>query len=351
MTSVLQLPPGNLPIPATTFVGRELALAQVDDLLGRTRLLTLAGPGGVRKSRLAIEVGSRFQAQASEGPGDALVPKGPLDDASPGPQLVVRRPSFLDGVWLVELAGLSDPALLLQTVAAALRLPEEPGIDPGVLLIDSLYARQLLFILDNCEHLLEARPELRILATSREPLGVPGETIYRVLVLTLPEKEGDGSVEAVMRSEAGRLFVQRARDMRDDFHLTQRNAAAVATISRNLDGISLALELAAARVKLLSAEQITVRLNDRFQLLTTGSRFRPAHQRTLRLTVDWSYDLLRQAERLLFNRLAVFVGGFTLEAVEQVAAGSLAAPETQPQTTLSETGQPVILDLVASLID
>jgi non-specific serine/threonine protein kinase len=238
---------------------------------------------------------------------------------------------YADGVWLVELAATADPALVPQAVASALNVREDPRRPLHETLSDALAPRELLLLLDNCEHLVTACavladnllrgcPCLQILATSREPLGVPGETVWRVPSLTVPDPRVALGTDEVACYEAVSLFVERARSALPSFALGDLNAATVAELCRRLDGIPLAIELAAARVRALSVEQIAARLNQRFQLLTGGSRVALPRQQTLRATVDWSYSLLSEPERVLLHRLSVFAGGWTLEAVEAVCA-------------------------------
>jgi predicted ATPase/class 3 adenylate cyclase len=291
----------NLPHSLTSFIGRERELSQIKEKLATARLLTLIGPGGTGKTRLSLQMG-----------GEAL-------------------PDFKDGVWLVELAPVSDPNLIPQTIAAVLGLRESPGRLLMDLVIDYLRAKQLLLILDNCEHLIDACarladqflrncPDLKIMASSREALGIDGEAVYRVPSLSLP-KQDEATREAVMGCESAQLFMDRASAANPNFQFTDENASSVAQICLRLDGIPLALELAAARVRVLSAEQIANRLDDRFRLLTGGSRTALPRQQTLQALIDWSYDLLTDSEKALFRRLAVFVGGWTLEAAEAVCAG------------------------------
>jgi predicted ATPase/DNA-binding NtrC family response regulator len=307
-----------LPLPVTSLVGRERELHELGRLLAMHRVVTLTGPGGVGKTRLALAAGPHFRS---------LCP---------------------DGVWFVELAGLGDGALVAQTVASALGLPEEASRSPLEILITALAGRQALLILDNCEHLIEACaqlvetlvracPNLRVVATSRERLDVAGESTFRVPPLALPG-EGERAIEQLARFEAVRLFLDRARLVDPGFTLTDQNASAVGELCRRLDGLPLALELAAARVRLLSVAQIVARLNDRFRLLTGGGRTAVPRQQTLRAALDWSHDLLSPPERTLLRRLSVFTGGFTLEAVEAVCGGS------------GVEGPPV-LDLLAPLVD
>ncbi len=297
----------NLPAQLTSFIGREREIAELERLLSTTRLLTLIGTPGVGKTRLAL-------------------------------QLVARaRRAYPDGVWLAELAALADPrsalvpSLVAQAVASALGIPEQPGRPLVEALSDRLWRRTLL-VLDNCEHLIGACavladsllrncPKLRVLVTSREPLGITGEVTWWVPSLSLPDQQSLAPTEILAQSEAVRLFVDRARAAVPTFALTDQNAPAVAQICRRLDGIPLAIELASARVRVLSPEQIATRLDDRFRLLTGGSRTALPRQRTLRALVDWSHDLLSEPEQMLLRRLAVFAGGWTLEAAERVASG------------------------------
>ncbi len=294
----LSVLPNNLPMQRNRFVGREAELRQTKDLLAKTCLLTLIGPGGTGKTRLTLQLAA-----------DLL-------------------PEYAGGTWLVELAPLTDPALVLPTVAEALGLRQIPGVDIYDQVAGFLCAKSLLLILDNCEHLVESCAQLadqllrhcanlKIIASSREALGIPGEIIYRVPPLGLPQPHTT-SLEALRHSEAVQLFVDRATAVKSSFILSEHNAGAVAQICRRLDGIPLALELAAARVAMLTPEQIATRLDDRFQLLTGGSRTALPRQQTLRSLIDWSYDLLSEPERLLFCQLSVFVGGWSLEAAEAV---------------------------------
>jgi predicted ATPase/class 3 adenylate cyclase len=305
--NTLDLRPNNLPVQLTSFIGREPQMAEVKGRLSAARLLTLSGAGGTGKTRLALQVA------ADE-----------LD-------------TFSDGVWLVELAPLSDPGLVPQSVATALGVREEVGRPRLATLTDALRARHLLLLLDNCEHvveacarladgLLRACPELKILATSREALRIAGETTYQVPSLAFPERVDDRAVRSathdatrITQYEAVRLFIDRAVVVATNFAVTDINAPAVAQICRRLDGIPLAIELAAARVRSISAEQIAARLDDQFHLLTGGSRTLQRHQ-TLRALIDWSHDLLTEPERALLRRLSVFAGGWTLEAAEAVCS-------------------------------
>jgi predicted ATPase/DNA-binding CsgD family transcriptional regulator len=296
---------GVLPVELTSFVGREHEVAEVEGLLADHRLLTLTGPGGSGKTRLALAVA--FEVVGS----------------------------FENGAWFVELAPLTDPNLVPQAVAHALGVREAPGRSLDETLFEHLQDKELLLILDNCEHLVEACamlanallrscPRARILATSRESLGVGGEGAWLVPPLDMPDLLGLGrglSAEELCSYEAVRLFVERAKDAVPDFGLTERNAPVVAKLCRRLDGIPLAIELAAARVRVLSVEQISSRLEESFALLAGGNRTADPRQRTLRAAIDWSHELLSEGERVLFRRLSVFAGGFGLEAAEKVCAG------------------------------
>ncbi|HJS17744.1 MAG TPA: adenylate/guanylate cyclase domain-containing protein [Anaerolineales bacterium] len=277
--------PNNLPAQLTVFIGRERERAEVHEKLASARLLTLIGPGGTGKTRLSLQVGSE------------------------------QAVHFKDGVWLVELAPISDPAYIVSAIASLFEIREVQNIPLIQLLIDFLLSKELLLILDNCEHLIEACaevadqllhacPNLKIIASSREALGIDGETVYRV-----PSLNDD---------EATHLFVERATKADSRFHVTEHNASFIAQICSRLDGIPLAIELAAARVKLFTPEQIAQRLDDRFRLLTGGSRTALPRQQTLRALIDWSYQSLNETEQRAFRRLAVFSGGWLFEAAESV---------------------------------
>jgi len=292
----------NLPPQFTSFIGREREIADIKQLLSAARLVTITGTGGCGKTRLALKVAVELLS------------------------------SCVDGVWVVDLAALSDPTFVPQTLASTLGVPEQPNRPPLKSLIDALRRKSLLLVLDNCEHLLGACRDLadallrncadvRILATSREPLGIAGESTYRVPSLSLPQPDHPCTMDDLARYEALRLFSERATLSHPDFRVTTRNLPAVAQICFRLDGIPLAIELAAARVKALTAEQIAARLGDRFGLLTGGSREALPRHRTLRATMDWSYALLSTKEQALLRRLSVFAGACTLEAVEAVCAG------------------------------
>jgi len=278
----------HLPMALTSFVGREAELTQIHEILSGNRLVTLTGAGGAGKTRLAIQIAGQLSGE------------------------------FGDGVWYVDLAPLTDPELVPVTVARALGLPDQPGRSTVDTLTRFLADRQMLVVLDNCEHLLDASAALvnallgaaaglTLLATSREPIGVPGEVSWRVPSLSLAD-------------EAIELFTDRARRARPDFSLSDDNAATVGEICARLDGLPLAIELAAARVRALSPSEILDSLHDRFRLLTGGARTAVRRQQTLRASVDWSHALLTQPERVLFRRLAVFLGGFDFDAAQTVAS-------------------------------
>jgi non-specific serine/threonine protein kinase len=309
----------NLPRQLTSFIGREGEMSRVKAALGISPLVTLTGAGGVGKTRLAIQVAF-----------DLL-------------------PELPDGAWLVDLAPLSDPERVPHAVAAALGIREQPGRAVADVLLEFLRSKALVLLLDNCEHLLGAAavladrllrecPRLRILATSREGFGVSGETLQVIAPLAVPPSEASLSLDQVLRFEAVRLFASRAIDLSPGFTVTERNAGAVAEVCRRLDGIPLALELAAGRIRAMTVEEIAGRLDDRFRLLTGGSRTALPRHQTLRGVLDWSHQLLSDAERVLLRRLSVFAGGFTLDAIEHVCVGDGL-----------EAGE--MLDLLVQLVD
>ncbi|MEO8346704.1 MAG: tetratricopeptide repeat protein [Betaproteobacteria bacterium] len=315
----LEAVPNNLPQQVTTFIGREREQLEIKAVLAKSRLLTLTGIGGIGKTRLSLQVAADV-----------------VND-------------YPDGVWLVELAPIADGKLLQQAVASVLGVKDEPDRTLSEALVGYVRDRKLLLVLDNCEHvlpacaevakqLLQAGAKTRILCSSREQLNIAGESIYPVPSLSVPLPEAHVSVDSMLQFEAARFFAERATAIQPSFKLSELNAANVVEICRRLDGIPLALELAAARVRTLSVEQIASRVTDRFRLLTTGDRTAEPRQQTLRAMIDWSYDLLTDAEKLLLRRLAVFAGGWTLEAAEAVTAGG-------------DCDETSVLDLLGELVD
>jgi predicted ATPase/class 3 adenylate cyclase/DNA-binding CsgD family transcriptional regulator len=315
----LDASPNNLPLQPTSFVGRETEIAAVTQALATTRLLTLTGAGGAGKTRLALQIAADLVA------------------------------TYPDGVWFVDLGPLADPALVAVTVAAVVGVRDTRERPAQEALVGVLRARRVLLVLDNCEHLvaacarlvetlLRSCASLRVLTTSRERLGIPGEAVWHVPSLTVPDPRQLPSVEQLLGFESVRLFVERAQLVVPAFTVTTQNAHAVLQVCSRLDGIPLALELAAARARVLTVEQIATRLDDRFRLLTGGSRTALRRQQTLRTLVDWSHDLLSERERVLFRRLAVFAGGWALEAAEGVCFGD-------------GIDQGDVLDLLTGLVD
>jgi predicted ATPase/class 3 adenylate cyclase len=326
--------PNNLPYQLTSFIGRESEMKEIKDLLRSARLLALLGAGGCGKTRLALQVAADLLEE------------------------------YPDGIWIVELAPLSDPGLIAQRVASIIGVREESNnsmadereqlglVESRTIwkkLTDFLHSKRLLLLIDNCEHmiedsarftesLLQSCPYLCILATSREALGIRGESTYRVPPLSLPDPHQPLSVEQLAQYESVKLLVDRATAAWPDFKLTGSNADAVAHICRRLDGIPLAIELAASRVRALSVEEIAARLDDRFRLLTGGSRTALPRQQTLKALLDWSYSLLSEKEQVFLRRLSVFAGGWTLEAVEAICSDEIIA-----------RGE--VLDLLTHLVD
>ena len=308
----------NLPVPLTRFVGRTREVREISELLQRERLVTLTGPGGTGKTRLAIETARRL-----------------LGD-------------YVDGVWFVALDVVREPALVVPTIAATLSVADEPGRSISVVLAERLGEKQMLLVLDNFEQVVEAAPEIaklleaapnaRALASSREPLAIQGEAVYPVDPLAVPAEPGSPTADQLQGLEAVDLFVDRARSVRPAFRLTDANAPAVAAICRRLDGLPLALELAAARANLLSPDQILARLDKRLTLLASSRRDLPDRQRTLRGAIDWSHDLLSEAERVVFRRFSVFSGGADFDALASVL---------DPDRELGSD----LLDLASALVD
>jgi predicted ATPase/DNA-binding CsgD family transcriptional regulator len=310
---------GNLPAETSSFIGRHRELAEVRARLAQARMVCLAGPGGVGKTRLAMRAATDL------------------------------RRGFRDGGWLVELADIVDPGLVSNAVMAGLDLRDQAGTDPSTQVLSFLRDKELLLVVDNCEHLLAAAagviaeimktaPGVRVLATSREPLSVPGEHVVPVPPLELPSPDADQTLAQLSRSEAVMLFSERAAAASGTFELTTANQAAVVDLCRRLDGLPLAIELAAVRTRFLTVEQILDRLADRFSLLTGGSRGALPRHRTLRTTIEWSHDLLSDAERAVLRRCFVFTGRFTLDDAESVCA-------------FQDVPAAQALDLLASLVD
>ena len=313
--------PYNLPRQLTTFVGRQHEIGDAKRILATTPLLTLTGPGGVGKTRLAIEIAGEL-----------------LDE-------------FEEGIWFVDLGTLTDPTFVVPAIATAVGVPPAPGQPMLETLTAHLRGRRVLLVLDNCEHLLEVTARavdallrgcsaLRVVATSREGLAIAGESVFPVPSSSLPDRDTATAAD-LPQFDAVRLFVERAVAALPGFRITERNAWAIAQICSRLDGIPLALELAAARVRALPVEQIAARLDDRFRLLTGSSRITVPRHQTLRQTIDWSHDLLADDERAVFRRLAAFVGGCSLEAAEAVCAGSAGDP----------VDEAAVLDVLSRLVD
>lgn len=317
--NTLDARPNNLPVQLTSFIGRDEEIKEVKELLRSTHLLTLTGTGGAGKTRLALQIGADV-----------------IDD-------------FANGVWFVELASILDPLLLPQAILNALRIKEEPKKTLEEILTGYLKDKEILIILDNCEHLIEAcalltekllttSPKLKIIATSREGLKCAGEQTHRILSLETPNLKGEISIEQLTQYESVRLFIERALALNPKFKVNNKNAPALAGICTQLDGIPLAIELAAAHIKVLTVERIYERLNDRFSLLTGGKRTALPRQQTLKALIDWSYDLLSEQEKVLWGRLSVFIDGWTLEAAEKICSGNKVKKEE-------------ILDLLSLLVE
>src|SRR5438128_5084265 len=310
---------GNLPAEATSFIGRRRELAELRKKLTSARLVSLVGPGGVGKTRLAIRIATDLGR------------------------------SFAGGPWLIELAEVRDSTLVTNAVLAALDLRDQAATEPRALLLGYLQDKELLLVVDNCEHLLGAAaqlvadvirgaPGVRVIATSREPLSVSGEHVMPVAPLELPSADASEQLAHLQQNEAVMLFTDRAMAASGTFELTASNQAAVVDLCRRLDGLPLAIELAAVRTRVLSVEQIRDRLTDRFALLTGGSRVALPRHQTLRTTIDWSHDLLDSGERRLLRQLCVFAGKFTLEAIESIClSGDISAANP--------------LDMLSSLVD
>lgn len=311
--------PNNLPVQLTNFIGRETDISEIKKTLTNSRLITLLGPGGTGKTRLSMQIAADM-----------------IDEYS-------------NGVFIAEMAQISDPSLVIQTLMNCLGVNEVKGQSQELTLAEFLKDKEMIIILDNCEHLINECAELaekllikcrklKIIATSREALNSSGERTYRVPPLSLPDPNLKNSPEKLTQYEAVRLFIERALVINQEFRVTNENAPALAQICFQLDGIPLAIELAAARINVLSPEGIKDRLEDRFKLLTGGKRTALPRQQTLRALIDWSYDLLSEKEKLLWQRLTIFSGGWTFEASEKVCSDEM----------LDEYE---ILDLLGNLID
>jgi predicted ATPase/DNA-binding SARP family transcriptional activator/tetratricopeptide (TPR) repeat protein len=314
-----ELPKTNLPVPITSFIGREKAVEEIIKLLSKNRLVTLMGAGGMGKTRLAIQSSNK------------LVGK------------------FRDGVWWIELVGLNDASLVPRVVAKAVNVREPPNQPLIETLAENLASKQILLVMDNCEHLISACAQLadrllsecknlKILATSREALDILGETVWHAPSLSLPDMQEGIGIKSLSKYESVRLFTERAEVLQPQFMLTEQNVLAVVQICRRLSGMPLAIELAAARIKMMTVDEIASRLNDRFSLLTSGNRTGLPRQQTLRAAIDWSHDLLTEPERILFRRLSIFAGGFRLNAAEAVCG-------------FREIKQSEVLDLLGRLVD
>jgi len=300
--------PNNLPVQLTSFIGREDEIKQIKNIFKKTRLLTLTGSGGSGKTRLSLQIAADV-----------------IDD-------------FENGVWFIEIASLSDTASLHQAIMKVFGLKEQPNRNPEETICEYLLEKEMLVILDNCEHmiaqcanladiLLGKCPKLKIISTSREALRCDGEQIHRVRSLESPDPNEEISQENLLQYEAVRLFIERALMLNKDFRLTKDNAPYLKEICYRLDGIPLAIELAAARTKILSVEKIFDRLKDRFRLLSGGIRTALPRQQTLKALIDWSFDLLTDEEKILWRRLSVFTAGWTIEAAEEVCSDEILEKE------------------------
>jgi predicted ATPase/DNA-binding XRE family transcriptional regulator len=318
--------PNNLPLALTNFVGRETELAELEALLAGSRLVTIVGAGGIGKTRTALHVAAGSIGRRAE------------------------------GVWLVELAPLADPSLVAGAIASALGVAEQSDRPVLDTLLQHLKHRRVVLVLDNCEHviaeaariaetILRACPGVRLLATSRETLRVAGEQAYRLPPLAVPPYQTVLAADAALRYGAVMLFADRAAARDATFRLSDESAPAVSEICRRLDGIALAIELAAARVTVLAPHQLAQKLDERFRVLTGGSRTALPRQQTMWALIDWSYDLLSEKERLLFRRLSVFTGGWTLEAASEVCADDVTENDREA------LGPGDILDLLWALVD
>jgi predicted ATPase/DNA-binding CsgD family transcriptional regulator len=332
MTKLTNKPRHNLPLQLTSFVGRGNEIQHVKSLLGTSRLVTLTGAGGVGKTRIALAAALQM-----------------LDE-------------FKDGLWLVELAPLGDPALIPGAIASLYGVHADQKRSLRTALLDYLREKQLLLILDNCEHLIDACaeiadtivracPKVSLLASSREALGIAGEVPFLVPSMSFPELNKQLAIESLPGYEAIQLFLERARYVVPGFTVTPANASSLAQLCRRLDGIPLALELAAARLQVLSLEQIVTRLDDSFSLLTGGSRRALPRHQTLHALIDWSYELLNVTERTFFRRLSVFAGGWSLEAAEQVCIDEGLLKSPSPHTQAEEISTNVVLDLLGGLVN
>jgi predicted ATPase/class 3 adenylate cyclase/DNA-binding XRE family transcriptional regulator len=317
--NTLDLHHHNLPVQLTSFIGREKEIAELIHLLEKARMVTLVGPGGTGKTRLALQIGAELLEH------------------------------FQNGVWLVDLAPISDATFIIQTAMAVFGITTERDRPAMATFKDYLRAKSLLLILDNCEHMVEecahfaesvlqSAPTVKILATSRQALGIRGEQVYSVPSLSTPNSKQLTTSEELTKFESVRLFIERATLVSPNFKLTKDNASSTAQICSRLDGNPLAIELAVARMRSMSVEQIASHIDDRFRLLTGGSRTALPRQQTLRSLMEWSYDLLTEPERILLRRLAVFLGGWTLESAEAVCAG-------EPVVSFA------VMDLLSQLVD